>query len=123
MEKKTAYCLLLLVLLVPYTTLGAVVKRAPPKKGTEARQLAIPAVYFGAAVAPAVWQFLVAAYGAAAVAAAGVTISNHNSHSCGGLGIEGHCRAECQANEFVDDYYSVVCHQGAGYKCCRPEEM
>ncbi|XP_078670842.1 big defensin-like isoform X2 [Branchiostoma floridae x Branchiostoma belcheri] len=119
MEKKTAYCLLFLVLLVPYTALGAVLKRAPQQE-REKRVPAIPLVYWGATVSPSVWYWLLAAFGAAAVTAAGTKLSDREGHPCGGFWNQGYCRTACFPHEYIDDYHSAVCNEAAGYKCCRP---
>nr|Q86QN6.1 RecName: Full=Big defensin; AltName: Full=Defensin; Flags: Precursor [Branchiostoma belcheri]AAO18674.1 defensin [Branchiostoma belcheri tsingtauense] len=115
MEKKTAYCLLFLVLLVPYTALGAVLKRAPAKKEKRAVPLAVPLVYWGASVSPAVWNWLLVTFGAAAVAAAAVTVSDNDSHSCANN--RGWCRSRCFSHEYIDSWHSDVC---GSYDCCRP---
>ncbi|XP_078667669.1 big defensin-like isoform X2 [Branchiostoma floridae x Branchiostoma belcheri] len=74
MEKKTAYCLMFLVLLVPYTALGAVLSRARPEKREKRAAFVVPAIYWGATVSPAVWNWLLVTFGAAAVAAAAVSV-------------------------------------------------
>ncbi|KAI8494209.1 hypothetical protein Bbelb_279690 [Branchiostoma belcheri] len=106
MEKKTAYCLLFLVLLVPYTALGAVLKRAPQQK--REKRVAVPLVYWGATVSPSVWYWLLAAFGVAAVTAAGTKRSDREGHPCGGFWNQGYCRTACFPHEYIDDYHSAA---------------
>ncbi|XP_078659533.1 big defensin-like [Branchiostoma floridae x Branchiostoma belcheri] len=116
MEKKTAYCMLFLVLLVPYTTLGAVRERAPQKPKKEPR--VVPAIFIGAAVSPLVYQALVFTFGAAAVAAAGVAISNALSGiSASCANNRGWCRPSCFSHEEVSWWNTPVC---LGNFCCVP---
>ncbi|XP_078667665.1 big defensin-like isoform X1 [Branchiostoma floridae x Branchiostoma belcheri] len=118
MEKKTAYCLMFLVLLVPYTALGAVLSRARPEKREKRAAFVVPAIYWGATVSPAVWNWLLVTFGAAAVAAAAVSVertSDRDSHSCANN--RGWCRRTCFSHEYIDSWHSDVC---GSYNCCRP---
>ncbi|XP_066275746.1 big defensin-like [Branchiostoma lanceolatum] len=116
MEKKTGYCLFFLLLLVPYTVLGAVPKSAPPKPKKEERAafLVLPAVYYGATVSVAVWDYILLTFAVTAAAAATITVVNSDNHSC--RGNSGWCRPTCNPGEFIDHNYSDVC---GNYHCCR----
>nr|Q0H293.1 RecName: Full=Big defensin; Short=AiBD; Flags: Precursor [Argopecten irradians]ABC61319.1 big defensin [Argopecten irradians] len=85
------------------------------------KKRAIPIAYVGMAVAPQVFRWLVRAYGAAAVTAAGVTLRrvinrsrSNDNHSC--YGNRGWCRSSCRSYE--REYRGGNLGVCGSYKCC-----
>ncbi|XP_033753528.1 big defensin-like [Pecten maximus] len=91
-----------------------------PERDRSREKRAIPLMYVGQIVAPYVFRALVAAYGAAVVAAAGVKLSksisssrDNDNHSC--RGNSGWCRSSCYRREREYRGNLGVC---GSYKCC-----
>ncbi|XP_021358476.1 big defensin-like [Mizuhopecten yessoensis] len=95
-----------------------------PEKVRSREKRAIPLVYVGAVVGQQVFNYLVAAFGAAAVAAAGVTLAdrirtrnqNRDNHSC--RGNRGWCRSTCFSHE--REYRGGNLGVCGRNKCCTP---
>nr|ANY95044.1 big defensin [Mimachlamys nobilis] len=95
-----------------------------PERVRTRQKRALPAIYLGAVVSQQVFNYLVAAYGAAVVAAAGVKIANRiraasrnrDNHSC--RGNSGWCRPKCARYEREYTANLGVCGRN---KCCIPK--